>query len=538
MCMKKIISILLICFTFVFALFVSKKYTCLHKITTPEHLITSEHTEYLSYKNRNLCELVAQTMALPLEDVLGLGYLVDNNEGGNTPILIKDGKPTNISEFNRMLTIAKAGQYRICNKKSGKYHLLSCKYGAYSKNYEILPLSEIKNYSPCSYCCKNTCKTSSKTKSVKKIRKDLPQPAMLFSNQFIKIFLSDHTTRLKPNNSCSSLMCKGLLNEINSASSTIDMAIYGYEKIPVIDAALKNAIKRGVKIRIVYDVDAKGNNYYSGTHSLANVFPDSVSDIGVTGLMHNKFFIFDSKKVITGSANLSASDMSGFNSNSVILINSPSAAQIYEYEFNQMFSSKFHKLKEQVPLHRDLILGDSKLKIYFSPKDNTVNKALIPLINSAQKYIYMPSFLITERDLTEALINAKKRGVDVKIVIDALYGRAKSTKHHILRENGIQVKTENYAGKLHSKSMIIDDRYLVIGSMNFSYSGNYVNDENLIVLENRNAAIFYRHFFEYLWSRIYDFWLTHDVAPESKYSIGSLEDGVDNDYDGLVDEKD
>ena len=41
-----------------------------------------------------------------------------------------------------------------------------------------------------------------------------------------------------------------------------------------------------------------------------------------------------------------------------------------------------------------------------------------------------------------------------------------------------------------------------------------------------------------MWSRIYDFWLTHDVAPESKYSIGSLEDGVDNDYDGLVDEKD
>ena len=108
MCMKKFISILLICFTFVFALFVSKKYTCLHKITTPEHLITNEHTEYLSYKNRSLCELVAQTIALPLEDVLGLGYLVDNNEDGNTPILIKDGMP----QKERLIILNKEANYQ------------------------------------------------------------------------------------------------------------------------------------------------------------------------------------------------------------------------------------------------------------------------------------------------------------------------------------------------------------------------------------------------------------------------------------------
>ena len=38
----------------------------------------------------------------------------------------------------------------------------------------------------------------------------------------------------------------------------------------------------------------------------------------------------------------------------------------------------------------------------------------------------------------------------------------------LLEEYGIAIKTENYAGKMHSKSMIVDDKYTIIGSMNFS----------------------------------------------------------------------
>ena len=150
----------------------------------------------------------------------------------------------------------------------------------------------------------------------------------------------------------------------------------------------------------------------------------------------------------------------------------------------------------------------------------------------------MPVFLITDKDITTALISAKKRGVDVKVIVDAVNAKGKASKHQILRNNGILVKTENYAGKLHSKSIIIDDKYVVIGSMNFSYSGNYKNDENLIVIKNREVAVFYRKFFEYLWGKIYNFWLTHDVSAESIYSIGSCSDGIDNDFDGKIDSED
>jgi phosphatidylserine/phosphatidylglycerophosphate/cardiolipin synthase-like enzyme len=107
-----------------------------------------------------------------------------------------------------------------------------------------------------------------------------------------------------------------------------------------------------------------------------------------------------------------------------------------------------------------------------------------------------------------------------------------------LRQAGIQVKTENLAGKLHSKSMIIDDTYTIIGSMNFSKSGENENDENLLVIRDRQIAIFYKTFFQYLWKRIPDKWLKLNARAESYDSIGSCNDGLDNDFDGKIDKAD
>ena len=79
----------------------------------------------------------------------------------------------------------------------------------------------------------------------------------------------------------------------------------------------------------------------------------------------------------------------------------------------------------------------------------------------------MPTFLITHKDLTKALINAKQRGVDIKLLIDGANANSQHSTHRLLRDNGIEVKVENYAGKMHSKSMIIDEEYLVLGSCNY-----------------------------------------------------------------------
>ena len=69
------------------------------------------------------------------------------------------------------------------------------------------------------------------------------------------------------------------------------------------------------------------------------------------------------------------------------------------------------------------------------------------------------------------------------MIIDANSVNTRNSKHKLLRSNGIPLKAENYAGKLHSKSIVIDDKYLIIGSMNFSNTGENKNDENMLVFD-------------------------------------------------------
>lgn len=361
-----------------------------------------------------------------------------------------------------------------------------------------------------------------------------------FDTGEIEIFLADSTTKLKPDRECSSSICKEILYNIDKANKTIDIAIYGYSATPAIEQALKNAINRGVKIRLVYDVDSKGTNIYPDTQKLVSILTSNRNDEiceESKNIMHNKFYIFDNKTTITGSANLSHTDMSGFNSNSIVVIKSPQVANIYRKEFEQMFTGKFHNSKVSQTRNK-VSVSDKDIEIYFSPQDKSITNAVLPLIRNAKKYIYIPTFVLTEKRVTEELIKAKQRGVDVKIIIDALNASIKHSKHNELRNGGIQVKTENYAGKMHSKSMLVDDEYTIIGSMNFSYSGENRNDENLVVIKDSNITKFYKDFFVYQWNKIDDKWLRYNARAEGIDSIGSCFDGIDNNYDGLIDSED
>lgn len=534
---------------------------------------------------------LAKKLKITEEDALGLGFLADSfvketllekqvklktNPNKSTKIYI-DNKDYELLLLNSGLAVGPDGKItpqlskniekvhklnlKIFNNKSHKYHKLNCKYGLMAHNSQILPQGQLpKDAKPCKFCFGNH-KKHKHHKYYKKGHKywnyddeipNIPQAPTVLNENGINVFLTDLTRTLKPSNNCNTPVCRALLAQVNSANSSIDFAIYGYTKIPALQTALENAQRRGVKIRFVYDIDGKNENLYPDTLYLTKVLTNNQADFATrrkggknaqSAIMHNKFFIFDNKTVLTGSANISNTDMSGFNSNAIILINSPQIAEIYEKEFEQMCSGRFHKQKTKIKNKENISLGDSNagnsvFSIYFSPKDSIINSEIVPLIDNSKKYIYMPVFLITHKQLAESLIRAKKRGVDVKVILDATNAHTPASKHKLLRENGIAVKTENFAGKLHSKSIIIDDTYTIIGSMNFSRSGEGINDENLLIIKNRGIAVFYKNFFQYLWNRIPKYWLTHNARAESPDSIGSCSDGIDNDFDGKIDRAD
>ncbi len=522
-----------------------------------DETIILQNVQSFSTKPSGAQAALARQIKISDIDALGLGFLAENfaketlldkNVKLKNNIIIIDNKNYEnlLVERGFALKNAKTSQgfsknlekvhklnLRIFNNKSHKYHKLNCKYGLIAHNSQILPAFQLpKDSKPCKFCFAKRQSAKCKVQRVIDIIPYVASPATAYQTDSIKIFLTDFTRVLKPNNRCETPVCKTIVEQINSAQCSIDFAIYGYSKIPALENALLNAQKRGVKVRFVYDSDENKANIYPDTIYLSKLLTNNNTDYA-PAIMHDKFFIFDNKTVLTGSANISNTDMSGFNSNVVILANSEKMANFYSQEFEQMYGGCFHKTKTKIK-NKEFELAGGDIEIYFSPKDKGIS-AVIPLIDNSQKYVYIPAFLITRKDLAQSLIDAHKRGVSVKVILDATNTHTSSSKMKLLRQSGIQVKTENFAGKLHSKSVIIDDLYTIIGSMNFSRSGEIANDENLLIIKNPEIAQFYKTFFQYLWKRIPDKWLKLNARAESPDSIDSCSDGIDNDFDGKID---
>lgn len=441
----------------------------------------------------------------------------------------------------------------LLNKKNGKYHKPTCEYGLMSSDVELIKKPFLKYHG--AGCCFD----------VKKKRKI--HSTASFSSDSIEIYFLDPTVDY---DNIENAALNRLLNLIYSAKRRIYFAIYGISENNVIDALIKRYIEK-IDIKWITDVNKYGNNNYSRTAFLQNKIPVFKTDItneelkfrskqNVTfyiknqeinatfndseiqyftdQLMHNKFFIFDEDIVTTGSANISTSGIGGSlntNANDFIVINSSEINKIYSQEFIQMYRGQFHRSKSKIEGKKNLRLFDGSLiSIYFAPIDKDFMADVSNIINSSQKFVYVPMFYLTNESLAQSLINAKERGVDVRVILDASSAMSKYSKHKILRIANIPVKIENWRGKMHMKCLITE-RYVVTGSLNWTSRGQYFNDENSLIIENPQISEVYKNHFLSLYNQIPDKWLWKDPKPEGKDTPGSCSDGIDNDHDGFTD---
>ena len=292
------------------------------------------------------------------------------------------------------------------------------------------------------------------------------------------------TTEKQWKSDCNNPLCRSLLNLINEASQSLDIAVYGVREQPKINQALLNALDRGVKIRLVYDQPLIGENYYQiKQHLNPRILKQAVHDTG-DAIMHNKFIIADRCKIWTGSANLSDTGIGGYNANIVALIDSCYLGTIYEKEFSQLYAGQFNIRKKKIESRKIELESGGYIQVFFSPQSNTVERAVIPLLKKAQETINIPIFYLTHDQIFEALKQAQSEGVKIKVILDATAAENEYVLDEQLREAGIPIKVENWPGKMHMKVAIIDNRHLITGSMNFTKAGNSKNDENTVILWN------------------------------------------------------
>ncbi len=351
----------------------------------------------------------------------------------------------------------------------------------------------------------------------------------------IEAFFINPNKYLKPSFKPRTNAAQAILYNINNAKTSIDVCIYGIEGQNDIINALIKAKNRGVRVRIVVDSNPDGEDAYLDTKVLRREFP-TVSDDSMY-IMHNKFFVFDSQKVATFTLNLSPSGSGGYDANTGFIINSRVVARVFEDEFEQMYASKFHKNKSKNELVGFNLDDNTNISVYFSPSSDILTPILNEIKN-AEKEILVSAFYLTHREIINELVLAQKRGVKVLVLIDALSSYNFKERINILRQNNVKVKVENWGGKNHQKNILVDSRTIITGSANFSKNAVLNNDENVLIIKNHTLSKAYRNYFYNLYNSIDDKYLYRYVRAESFESVNSCFDGIDNNFDGLIDSKD
>ena len=98
-------------------------------------------------------------------------------------------------------------------------------------------------------------------------------------------------------------------------------------------------------------------------------------------------------------------------------------------------------------------------------------KPIIDAIDAAKKTIRVKMFLFSDPDLLKAVIRARKRGVDVRVMLNPARRSGESENaptHKTLTDAGIKVLDTNPAFDVtHEKSMVVDEDAAFVQSLNW-----------------------------------------------------------------------
>ena len=122
------------------------------------------------------------------------------------------------------------------------------------------------------------------------------------------------------------------------------------------------------------------------------------------------------------------------------------------------------------------------LTIRFSPRGGCQD-AIVQELQKARKEILVQAYSFTADPLTYALVDAKKRGVEVAIVLDKSHEVDKYSDLKIFLEQGMNPLIDAEHAIAHNKIVIIDKKVVITGSYNFTNQAEGENAENVVIIK-------------------------------------------------------
>ena len=130
------------------------------------------------------------------------------------------------------------------------------------------------------------------------------------------------------------------------------------------------------------------------------------------------------------------------------------------------------------------------IEVAFSPEAGA-EVLVLKVINSARQTIHLAGYSFTSPVVVRNLIDAKRRGVDVKVLLDdkGNRGQASVAAMNLIVGAGIPLRVVSAYAIHHDKYIVVDGKHTETGSFNFSQAAAKSNSENVVVVwDNRAVA--------------------------------------------------
>lgn len=127
----------------------------------------------------------------------------------------------------------------------------------------------------------------------------------------------------------------------------------------------------------------------------------------------------------------------------------------------------------------------------------SIDLHLVNLIDSAQRQVDAAAYELDIPTVTDALLRAHRRGVQVRLVTDGEYEDEEMVAR--LRQTGVPVTVRPKGGGImHNKFVVVDGSWVWTGSWNFTKNCTYRNNNNAVLIASPHLAENYATEFEEL----------------------------------------
>lgn len=139
-----------------------------------------------------------------------------------------------------------------------------------------------------------------------------------------------------------------------------------------------------------------------------------------------------------------------------------------------------------------------QMEVFFSPGEEC-QEHIVDAINRSKNTLDIAIYSITDKDIADALYEAKNRGVRLRLLVDFVQASILASKARVILEHGINLRVHSTNGFMHNKYAIFDGQKVLSGSYNWTSRAVDVNSENCVFISDVGTAQAFKNNFDTLW---------------------------------------